>query len=226
MAEAQKSPKLDPTVVQEINKAYYSSRLEEPDRARTRALNGFTVTSAIAAALVAAGAVGGFRGQPATMQALGCLTVFLWLAAGSSYLAAVAGWRRKTPPQQQARTAEESAKQRIARVNSDLKTIRRLIGGALRVSLLAVVATGTLLGLTILGTDTRKDAIVVLTPEGAQTLAQACGESTTQAARPIHAKVDPEALDNAFVDLSLDGCVGGTDVRIASAMIRVISISR
>jgi len=46
---------LSPDAVKAIVDAYYPNALATGDRLRTRALNGFTVASAVAAALVAAG---------------------------------------------------------------------------------------------------------------------------------------------------------------------------
>lgn len=232
---------LDELVVREINTAYYAGAVGAPDRARARALNGFTVTSAITGALVAGGLAGGFAHQPTLVRAIGCGAAFLWLAAASVYLAAVAGGRSTQPKNdgsgrrgtatkqsQTGNEAQESAQRVIKRTTDELRGIRFLTTIALVLSLLAVLATAALLGLAVFGHGVRRDAIVVLTPAGAQALARACGDPSADGTRSVRARVNPDAIGEGFVDLAVDArtCArGSADVRLASGMIRAVSFA-
>jgi hypothetical protein len=69
--------------------AYYPRALAAPDSARSRAQAGYTIASAIAAALVAAGVLGGIDRQPGIVRYFGLGTLILWMMAAWLYMSAV-----------------------------------------------------------------------------------------------------------------------------------------
>lgn len=209
-------PKLNQTVIDEVNKAYYSRLVEAPDRARTRALNAFTIVSAVAAALVAAGLANGFGRRPSGVQALGYATVVLWLTAGAGYLTAVAlAPRRKKLPD--TNDANESARRKIDAARAETRFVRWTTFGAHLVSLLALTATVALLAFTLFGETVRKQATVTLDEEGAKEVARVCTTGPLASGKPqrFRARVDPGALEAKFVELRLDaGACGRKTVRL------------
>jgi hypothetical protein len=81
---------IPPAVRDAIVAAYYPRALSSPDAARSRAQAGYTIASAIAAALVAAGVLGDVESQGAVVQALGLSAIILWMTSAWLYMLAVA----------------------------------------------------------------------------------------------------------------------------------------
>jgi hypothetical protein len=68
-----------PTVVRDaVVNAYYPRALAVPDAARSRAQAAYTIASAIAAALVAAGVFGNLDQRPELVQGLGVAALVGW----------------------------------------------------------------------------------------------------------------------------------------------------
>jgi hypothetical protein len=79
-----------PTGVRDaVVSAYYPRALASPDSARSRAQAGYTIASAIAAALVAAGVLSEIDSQPGVIQILGLGALTLWMATAWLYMSAV-----------------------------------------------------------------------------------------------------------------------------------------
>jgi hypothetical protein len=80
---------IPPAVRDAIVTAYYPRALSSPDSARSRAQAGYTIASAIAAALVAAGVLGDIESQRTVVQALGLSAIILWMTTAWFYMLAV-----------------------------------------------------------------------------------------------------------------------------------------
>jgi hypothetical protein len=84
------SENVDPEVLKTIIDSYYSRGVEAADRARERAERGYTIASAIAAALVAAGVFAHLSERPTAVQVLGLTALGAWLVAAVLFIFAVA----------------------------------------------------------------------------------------------------------------------------------------
>lgn len=69
--------------------AYYPRALGAPDTARSRAQAGYTVASAVAAALIAAGVLSGIDKRPVLVQGLGLTALVLWMITALLFMWAV-----------------------------------------------------------------------------------------------------------------------------------------
>jgi hypothetical protein len=185
-------------VVSEVNRAYYGRLVEAPDRARTRALNGFTVVSAIAAALVAAGLAKGIDGAPGAVQAFGFVSLALWLLAGGAFLAAVADPRLKRKPTGSATNANDAAWDRIEEARREIRSIRVASGAAQVLSAIALVVTIAMVGLALLENGASEWATVTLDRRGATRVAAACHRGSGNAGPTYRVKLDPGSLGDSF----------------------------
>lgn len=185
-------------VVNEVNRAYYGKLVEAPDRARIRALNGFTVVSAIVAGLVAAGLAKGIDGAPAVVQVVGFASLTFWLLAGGAFLSAVAELRLRQKPGKSATNAKDAAWDRIEEVRGEIRSIRVSSGAAQILSAIALVATIALVGLALLDSDASEWATVTLDRRGAARVADACHRGSGNAGPTYRVKLDPGSLDDSF----------------------------
>jgi hypothetical protein len=188
-------------VVSEVNRAYYGKLVEAPDRARTRALNGFTVVSAIVAALVAAGLAKGIDGAPAAVQVFGFISLTFWMLAGGAFLAAVTGLRLKRKPNGSATNANDAAWDRIEEARSEIRSIRVTSGVAQVLSVIALVVTIVLVGLALLESGASEWATVTLDRRGAARVAGACHRGSGNGGPTYRVKLDPGSLGDSFPTL-------------------------
>lgn len=70
--------------------AYYRRVLDQPEAARRRAQAAYVIASAVAAAVLAAGALGKLDREPALLQILGPIVLVAWLSSAGLFLWAVA----------------------------------------------------------------------------------------------------------------------------------------
>jgi hypothetical protein len=77
-------------VVDAVTSAYYTEALKGPEAARARAQNGWTISSAVAGALVAAGAITGTSQERGWVLDVGVVALTVWLIAAALYTAAAA----------------------------------------------------------------------------------------------------------------------------------------
>ncbi len=222
-------PRLDSSVIDEVNKAYYSRLIDAPDKARARALNGFTVASAIVAALVAAGLAKGLGDASALLRAVGCGALVLWLLAGASYVAAVAGWQMRKWSPQSANDANDAAWNRIEETKRDLASIRLATGIAQAFSILALAMTLALIGIAVLQNGSSRRVAVTLTAKGAREVATACGwaRRSSPPSTTFRVRLDAGSLGDRFTALRFDAgacreqaaevLVGTGDIRLVTS---------
>ncbi|HEX5988969.1 MAG TPA: hypothetical protein VFY75_01985 [Solirubrobacterales bacterium] len=221
-----KRPELDPVVIAEINKAYYSRLVEAPERERVRALNGFTIASAIVAAIVAAGLAKGLGDASAALRSIGYATLVLWLLAGGGYLAAVAGWSFRQERRRSADNANDAAWNRIEETEAEMRSIRLPMSAAQALSLIALAATLLLVGIALFQESPGERQRVVLTAAGTREVAAFCERiDDDRPATHLRAEVDRGSLEGNFAELgfSAGGCMAdAADVLIRSDAIRAI----
>jgi len=214
---------LSEAVVDEIVKAYYPRLVAEADAARARGSNAYTIASAIAAALVAAGIFGGIQDRPTSVKLVLYFALALWLAAACGYIYAVAGTVKPT------HTGVVGVKTFPYQVAENSRNAAAVIGFRLAVSqwltVLAIVTTAAGLGLALFlpGTDETKAATVFLSQEGRRDLLALCGRS----APAITGRINPDELDGQFlrVTSAQPACPrAGREIRIRTSAIRSVAL--
>jgi hypothetical protein len=192
----QRTPhQLSPAAVKAVIDAYYPSALATGDRLRARALNGFTVASAVAAALVAAGLVTGLGRLGGWLGAVGVLAVALWFAAAAGYLWAVTG-KVTVDKRPAAQSDAELADRRLDRADKEVDALAPRLQKAFVLTLAALMATAAALGLAAFApADPRQEATVLLTADGARELRRVCGNQGSV----VHARVDPDRLNRTLI---------------------------
>jgi len=186
---------LSPDAVKAIVDAYYPNALATGDRLRTRALNGFTVASAVAAALVAAGLVTGLGRLGGPLEAAGVLAVVLWLAAAAAYLWAVTG-RVAADKRPAAQSDAELANRRLDRANREVDALAPRIQRGFFLTLCGLTVTIVAIVIAAFAPpDPRQWATVTLTTDGAQELGRVCGKRRST----VRARVDPDRLGRNLI---------------------------
>jgi hypothetical protein len=201
-------------MVTEVAKAYYPRAVAAADAARTRAQAGYTIASAVAAALVAAGVFGDFEQLPTEVQVLGVVALAAWLVAAFAFMLAVST-RRPTPGEQEDPTKPQQQKGSLAFVTDvmgdtmgERAAVEKVVGIAT-----AAVGVAMLLTLaTIVGVaadedaDPKRDGVLILTVEGIATSKATCDREMNT----IEGRFDPAKLKDEFVSLvvSAGDCTG------------------
>jgi hypothetical protein len=196
-----------PAAVSEIVKAYYPDTIKAADAARTRAQNGYTIAAAVAAAIVAAGVFGDLTKETELVQALGFISLVLWLGAALLFLFAVAG---RTPAQAEASAANANAfvEAVFNRARAERERIELRLSWALRVTMVAVVFTIVTLVLAFLtaASSETKHGTVALTKVGVQTVRDLCHATPAT----INGSLDPATLSDAVTKVKVDAGSCGT----------------
>ncbi len=215
-----------PEVQAEVLKAYYPRAVAQADAARARALNAFTVASAVATAIVTAGVVTGIQDRPPLVQIAGVFAFTAWLAAAAAFARALAGGVRRThrgatdDPQVFAAFALDNARHERAVVDWRLSVAQVITVVAMATTVVAVAA-----GLATTQDLARRDATLVLSPAGQARLAEVCGAGTPT----VEGKVVVTTLADEFVDIRLapGHCGGGeTDVRLRRDDVLAVRLRR
>src|SRR5262245_38789422 len=94
MTDPTDTPMIDPKALETITTEFYTQILSASKDARARAQNAYTIASATAAALVAAGLFAHIRDYPDIVQFLGVAALAIWLLAAGVYL-----WIARQAPQ-------------------------------------------------------------------------------------------------------------------------------
>jgi hypothetical protein len=194
-------------VVKAVVDAYYPRGVAAADRARDRAQSGYTIASAIAAALVAAGAFAKLGDKPAGVQAVGLAALAAWLLAALLFIWVIAvPTRAGTDPG--AKTAGEFLHNVSTRVNAELSVIRRRQSAAVATTTLAIVLTLLALALATTQNGDRppERAHLALTPQADAALRTLCGPQVGE----LYGTVDPDKLGDAAVPVELPAGECGT----------------
>jgi len=187
--------KVNEKVVQAVINAFYPAVLGSADAARTRAQNGYTIASAVAAAIVAAGVSGGFASTVLAVKILGVVALVLWLAAAAGYIYAVAG--RVPSAEGIAIGPDQFTLDVVQKAREAREKVEGRASVAQYLTFAAVVATAAALGLAALfpHKSTTATAHVLLSKSGAADVARLCSTRSDV----IEAKVEPEAVGKTAV---------------------------
>lgn len=203
-------PAADPAqaMVTEVAKAYYPRAVAAADAARGRAQAGYTIASAVAAALVAAGIFGGFDEFATAVQVLGVSALASWLGAAFAFIRAVSE-RRPSPGEREDPTSPQEHRGALAFVvdvmgdaKHEREAVERRLGFAtttVGVAMLLTLATavGVLLGDQ---PDPKRGGLVSLTVNGAAAASATCSGPT----REIQGQLDPAELNEQFVKIAVE----------------------
>jgi hypothetical protein len=216
--------KIDDSVVQEVVKDYYAAAVSSADAARTRAQNGYTIASAIAAAIVAAGVFGGIDDARTLVKIIGVLALLAWLTVAGLFMYAVAGNVRGLE------TGEQSDASSFVRVV--IGNVREVRGAINARSQAAQIATVFAIILTVAGIaialfwppTSKFNGTISLSPIGVKQVDILCG---THVPKRILVSLSASDLDNTFVPIQLMGraCNGGSIIHLRKSSIIAISES-
>lgn len=179
-----------------IVNAYYPSVLAEPGSVRARAQVAYTVASAIAGALVTAGALSGVSSLHPVVQAFGALAVAAWLVATGLFVHVAKGVTVPSPPEAGLLTADTFAQHALDATRKEATRIEGRLDAAARATWAALGLTGIAMGGALLVPDptTTASARVVLSEEGRAAVAAACGE----AGGALEGDMDLDSLDDRY----------------------------
>ncbi|HEX6679798.1 MAG TPA: hypothetical protein VF063_04050 [Gaiellaceae bacterium] len=190
--------KVNAEVLKAVVDAYYARGVTAADRARDRAEKGYTISSAVAAALVAAGAFTKLDERPELVQALGLVSLSLWLLAALLYIWTVAVPLKfeKDPDWHSGLDFVKGVSQSVW---AELLALKPRIVAALVVTVAAIAFTAaTLVAATVdSGGAAPERARVALTPKTDGALRTLC----TVPVADLYAIVDPDNLDDDVVQL-------------------------
>jgi hypothetical protein len=211
--------RLPDEAIKAIAEAYYERAAQGADAARERAQTAFTMASAIAAALAAAGIFGNIDRETRTVQILGFLAFAGWLLTALLLLHAAVGEYLAPADDHgpEERDLSEGGTMKIAlgddefvaTVYSDVVAERNAVYDRLRRALgaagLAIVLTGAAAGAALLSRETEAartmSGDVELTDQGMKDIGRAC--PVERGKNPIRASLVPASLKDRFVELEL-----------------------
>jgi hypothetical protein len=189
-------------VADEVVKAYYPTVVASGDSARTRAQTAYTIASAVATAIVAAGIFGGIDDATCAVKLLGVAALAAWLAAAALFMFAVAG--RIDPP---VTGDQPDASAFVRAVVGNAKFERSKIGersaNALRMSLVAMAITLVAVIVAWMEPTSSRavDGTVALSPAGVAHVALLCG---ARPPNPMAGSFDPSSLTDEIVAIDVD----------------------
>jgi hypothetical protein len=209
-----------------VVESYYTRGVEAADRERTRTQAGYTITSAIAAGLVAAGVFTDFETKPDVVKALGLAALFLWVGSAMLFAWAVAAPTAdlEKPPGGSYTSASDFmlAVSRQAEMNRN--AIRKRARSAFASTILAIALTfiAFSIGVTDRESPALEPARIALTKQGVRALTVVCG------ARPriLSGHIDRESLGSKVVSIKFDPGICGnssTEVELPQRALRAVS---
>ena len=199
----------------EVSDALLARALGSADAARARAQGGFTIASAIATALIAAGVFSNITDRAKPARWVGGTALLLWLAAMVVFLAAVVVGARRQRGGAGAGSHADLAESVLADVNEERLLVLRYTRAAALIVFLAVGVTAAtvLVGFTSLSTD-RDAGTLLVTAQGRSLISRVCPEPLR-----MHGFVDVPTLRRDYVTFRVEpgGCRPGrvTPLRIA-----------
>jgi hypothetical protein len=199
----------DPEVVKTVTDAYYTRSVAAADAERSRAQQGYTIGSAISAALVAAGVFAHLDTRPVAVQVLGLLALILWLGAALLYIWTVSVPINVKPPKDgwpDAGAFVTGVKEMVDTEVTDLRTRQHLAVLATCIAVVLTVATLAFATAEPGGAQPEK-ARVTLTPTASAALTGRCPTTGNE----IDGVVDPDHLGNDVVDIAIPAGECGRD---------------
>lgn len=200
VTRSSKPPPIDQKVLEAVTTGYYSQLLTAGSTGRARAQAAYTVASATAAALVAAGVLTGISTFPAWVQFFGWMAVVAWL-----FTAAVFMWiSRKAPPfslppegaDLTARTFVEFA---LGEAVTDALQVEKELRQALISASIALVLTTVAFAAALLTAAATLPSTLFFTDDGQGWIATACPEA--ESTEHLFGGLESDTLDDSFVVL-------------------------
>jgi hypothetical protein len=219
-----KDANVNEVVVQEVVKAYYPSVLASADAARARAKDAYTIASAVAAGIVAAGVFGDFANQTRGTKVFAVTALLGWLAAAALFIYAVGGSTKPKSGGEKA-DADSFVRAAINNASAERRTVSKRVSRAQAMTVFAILVTVAAIGWAIFNTATpaRKVGRIVLTPRGTTALAPMCGRSI----HVLNGSFDPGSLGSAYLNVTLtgEGCGGaGVDLHLRKVDIADVAV--
>ena len=200
--EEKPEPRIAPRadVVKTVVERYYTRGVDAADRTRQHSERGYTIASAIAATLVAAGLLTHLEERPVVVQVLGLVSLGLWLLAALLFMWAVA-FRVSVPEPEAYKNEGEFVTGIGKQLRQEIRVLNRRLNWALATTVTATVMTISALGYATAepGGSTPVRARVELTPAADKAVAKLCGRPVSF----IYATVNPDALSHASVPLGI-----------------------
>jgi len=152
---------------------YYARAVTASDLARSRAQNGFTISSFLATGLVGAGVLSSLGTVPLLTRILGAAALVCWAAAALQFARAVA--ERVTLSSETQESADDFVDAVLDNAADERDAIDRRRSSAQKAAMLAALLTTLTVvsGLFLRSTDTVQ-ATIILTPDGRSAVQQLC----------------------------------------------------
>jgi len=206
-------------VVKAIVGAYYTSAVASSDSARKRAEFSYTVSAAIAAALVTAGAFGSLDERSWVVQVLAFLALFAWLCAAGLFVHAVASPveqpKLDDPVVKGARNFVIAVRNAITKERETVNTRQRRARWC--AAFAALITVAALAGALVFESpEQERDGRIVLTAAGVQHVQQACPSESpvvSEGTPTIEGRIDKGSTSDqdAGLRVELDGGVCGAE---------------
>jgi hypothetical protein len=189
---------VDEQAADELIRAYYPALMGSADAARARAQAGYTIASAVAAAIVAAGVFGDFQNAATIVRVLGSIALGLWLLTAILFIRAVTGpiqW-----PTKEVEGIDEFSKTVASFASNARSRVEHRNARAQVATVLAVVLTAAAIFAAVLNPhrNTAAEANVLLSPTGVAAVSRLCSHHTNV----IRGAIEPEALAKSAIQLT------------------------
>jgi MFS family permease len=227
-ADAGVTGEVSTSIRETVVAAYYPRAIAAADSARNRAQAGYAIASAIASALVLAGAFTEIedRGWPA--QLLGGVALISWVVAGILFLRAVGAPVVARITGSDVDDERDSAKwvaSVLQRAQEERDTIDARNARAIKATVVAVFLTLPAIGVTALSAIALdKDQVTVsLSPAAVETLAQVCGRPSDE----LRGALENRTLRRDFVVITVapGDCRDDTEVVVRIPKRDVLAIA-
>ena len=206
-------PKYDPDIRKTLVDAIYRRDVDAAEAARRRAQAAWVIVSAIAAAVLAAGALANLEQESQAIRVLGLTALGMWLAAAGLFLLAVAAPYRGFQPES-IRGTGEFIKYALESPAAERKQIERRQMWAQGASALAVVITMTVVGLLLFTGRPQKTEVASLhlTPVARQDLSAVCAQ---QVPAVVTGEIDTGSVSGRSVSVKLPAGECGAEATTA-----------
>jgi hypothetical protein len=215
-----------PTDVRDaVVSAYYPRALAVSDAARARAQAAYGISSAIAAALVAAGVFGHLEDRAVSVQVVGVAALVAWLVAAGLFLIAV------SRPFQVATATQNSVSAFVHAALDAARVERKKVDDWQKWAAItsAVAALITVVALVLALAVEPPSAVRSATVRVSNTAAAALGALCTSSRNELKVSFDPASLESQLVTMKADpGQCGPTavDVSLPRAQLLAVAFSK
>ncbi len=209
---------IDDKVVDATLNSYYPSILASADSARSRSQVAYTIASATAAALVAAGAFSHIQQYDTWVRALGGLALAAWLVAAALFMRVSKGVTVHQTGDTSLSRSDGTVEDGVRVTDADKFVMRALeiahqtgdeidkrLTYAVRIVYVALIVTALAFGVALaFPPKTTRDVSIDLTFTGETLVADICGKSSP----PLTGKLEADTLGKALtaIDLPVKEC--------------------